>query len=92
MNAKINWDNAQAYDTPGAPPNGSDYVRLRNAGGSYLTAQQLHWISFDGAQTLEPTPLEWTADDTRRTRRTGATTCGNIGSRLRPGGAVLRLR
>ena len=29
----INWANPQPYSTPGAPPNGSDYVRLRRRGG-----------------------------------------------------------
>ncbi len=33
LSSGINWGNTQAYDTPGAPPNGSDYVRLRDAAG-----------------------------------------------------------
>lgn len=78
MNAKINWDNAQAYDSPGAPPNGSDYVRLRNADGSYLSADQLKSVSFDGASTLESTPVEWQEDATPPDATTSATTCGDI--------------
>ena len=48
LDAIINWDTPDAYDSPGAPPNGSDYVRLRDSGGKYLSASQLKWISFDG--------------------------------------------
>ena len=78
MQAKVNWDTAQAYDTPGAPPNGSDYVRLRNAGGSYLTAKQLRSISFAGAQALEPTPLAWTSEATPPDATVaGADSCGS---------------
>ena len=34
LNATINWDAADAYSTAGAPSNGADYVRLRNAAGA----------------------------------------------------------
>ena len=34
LHAAIYWENPQAYSTPGAPPNGSDYVRLRDAAGN----------------------------------------------------------
>jgi hypothetical protein len=60
LHAGINWDNPDAYSTPGAPPNGSDYVRLRDANGQYLTANSLRSLSFTGAKTLEPLPVEWT--------------------------------
>lgn len=62
LGASINWDNDQAYSSPGAPPNGSDYVRLRNASGAYLKANQLSTLSFAGQRTLEPIPIEWTVD------------------------------
>jgi hypothetical protein len=51
LDATINWDNPDAYDTPGAPPNGSDYVRLRDAGGAFLSASQIESIEFDGSLT-----------------------------------------
>jgi hypothetical protein len=60
LHAAVNWDNADSYSTPGAPPNGSDYVRLRDGAGNYLSAKQIHSISFQGADTLEPLPVEWT--------------------------------
>jgi Immune inhibitor A peptidase M6 len=60
LDAGINWDNPDAYSTPGAPPNGSDYVRLRDGAGQYLSAKSLRSLSFVGARTLEPLPVEWT--------------------------------
>jgi hypothetical protein len=60
LDAGINWDNPDAYSTPGAPPNGSDYVRLRDGAGHYLSAKSLKSLSFVGARTLEPLPVEWT--------------------------------
>ncbi len=59
LNAGINWDNTDAYSTPGAPPNGSDYIRLRGGAGNYLRARDINSISFEGASTLEPVPVEW---------------------------------
>lgn len=78
MNAKINWASPQAYDTPGAPPNGSDYVRLRKADDSFLGARDLRSLSFDGASTLEPTPVEWEVAATPPDATTEATTCGDV--------------
>ena len=62
LHASINWDAADAYSTPGAPPNGSDYVRLRDAQGRYLTAAQLTSLSFQGAKSFPAKPIEWTVD------------------------------
>lgn len=67
LDATINWDNDDDYSTPGAPPNGSDYVRLRKAGTDpvqYLPASAIHSISFQGDKTLPPLPLEWSVDST----------------------------
>jgi hypothetical protein len=47
----INWANPQAYESPGAPTNGADFVELP----SDLTA-----LSFAGAAGYEPDPLAWT--------------------------------
>ena len=60
LDATINWDTPHAYDTPGAPSNGSDYVRLRNAAGSYLTGGQINSLSFQGSSTLPAKPVAWT--------------------------------
>jgi hypothetical protein len=60
LNATINWDSAHAYDSPGAPPNGSDYVRLRNAAGTYLTGDKIDSLAFGGATAHAPRPVEWT--------------------------------
>lgn len=63
MNASIYWDTPQTYSSDGAPPNGADYVRVRDGGGNYVTAANVDSIDFDGAQTLPPLPLEWVVDD-----------------------------
>jgi hypothetical protein len=60
LNAAINWDNPDAYQTPGAPPNGSDYIRLRDANGNYLKGDKIRSLSFQGDRVLEPLPVEWT--------------------------------
>jgi Immune inhibitor A-like, MAM domain len=60
LHATINWDTPHAYDTPGAPSNGSDYVRLRDASGNYLHARSIESLSFTGASTLPTRPVQWT--------------------------------
>jgi hypothetical protein len=62
LDASVNWDSPSAWGLPGAAPNGSDYVRLRDGRGRYLSARDLRRLSFDGDKTLEPLPLEWTVD------------------------------
>ncbi|MDQ3891089.1 MAG: immune inhibitor A [Actinomycetota bacterium] len=62
MHATINWDTPETYDTPGAPPNGSDYVRLRDAAGNYLNARDIRSVRFNGVSTLPALPVEWTVD------------------------------
>jgi hypothetical protein len=52
LNARVNWHTPNAYSSPGAPPNGSDYVRLRGAAGRFLDAASIERIIFDGAETL----------------------------------------
>ncbi|CAN5655829.1 hypothetical protein BH24ACT26_BH24ACT26_12380 [soil metagenome] len=63
LDATINWDTRHAYSRPGAPPNGSDYVRLRDATGSYLGAGDITDISFAGDQTLPPFRVQWKSDN-----------------------------
>jgi hypothetical protein len=62
LNADILWDNPEAYSTPGAPPNGSDYVRLRDVDGAFLGAGAIDSIGF-GGESLVSSPVEWTVDD-----------------------------
>ncbi|HYM63216.1 MAG TPA: choice-of-anchor J domain-containing protein [Gaiellaceae bacterium] len=62
LDATINWDNDDAYESPGAPPNGSDYVRLRNAAGNYLSAKRIRSLRFEGVGALPADPIEWTVD------------------------------
>ncbi|HYY74736.1 MAG TPA: choice-of-anchor J domain-containing protein [Gaiellaceae bacterium] len=82
MNSTINWDNPESYETPGAPPNGSDYVRLRDAAGNYLSARQIESISFDGADTLPALPIEWTVDSNPPDRADDAALYSGSGDNL----------
>ena len=61
LDATINWDTDQTYSSPGAPPNGSDFVRLRGPSG-YLPADQVTNVSFDGVSELPSIPSGWTVD------------------------------
>jgi hypothetical protein len=72
LNARINWDTPEAYSSPGAPSNGSDYVRLRNRNGRYLTGRDITSLSFKGATTLPTRPVQWTVDPNPPTGATGA--------------------
>lgn len=62
LHSSVDWDSPDAYATPGAAPNGSDFVLLRDAAGHPLTGAQLQSLSFDGATTLPSRPVEWTLD------------------------------
>jgi hypothetical protein len=77
LSAKINWNTAEAYTDPGAPPNGSDYVRLRDGSG-YLAAGDISSISFNGDATLEPEPVQWTVDGTPPGATTADMSCGGV--------------
>lgn len=77
LNSSINWGNPQSYDSPGAPPNGADYVRLGRP-GHWLNSKDVDKISFEGAKTLAPEPVEWTADSTPPEATTADTTCGAV--------------
>ncbi len=62
LDATINWDNPNAYDSPGAPSNGADYVRLRDGAGSYLTGKDIDSLSFSASNVLPTEPVQWTVD------------------------------
>lgn len=59
LDASINWDTSHAYSTPGAPPNGADFVRLRDADG-YLTAGEIGSIEFSGSLPASATSGDFT--------------------------------
>ncbi|HYI44987.1 MAG TPA: peptidase M6 [Actinomycetota bacterium] len=61
LHASVNWDNDDTYALPGAPPNGADFVRLRD-GDTYLSADDISSITFDGEDSLPPAPVEWVVD------------------------------
>lgn len=59
---EIDWDAPGSYASPGAPPNGADFVRLRASDGEYLRARDLHRLTFDGATQIPGDPVAWTVD------------------------------
>jgi hypothetical protein len=60
LNASIDWEWRGSYDSPGAPPNGSDYVLA--GGSSPLTGAALASLDFAGDAGYAPEPLEWVVD------------------------------
>jgi len=67
LNATIDWDNPHAFNTPGAPPNGSDYIRLKQGenpvtGGTPVGVKDIASIRFNGGATHVPRPIQWTVD------------------------------
>lgn len=77
LNSSIKWSNPQSYNSKGAPSNGADFVRLGTA-GHWLSAKKIDSISFSGAKTLAPDPVEWTATTTAPDATTEDTTCGAV--------------
>jgi hypothetical protein len=63
VRSTVNLANPDAYDEPGAAPNGADYVALRKANGTFLKGRELRSLSFQGAATLPSLPLAWTVVD-----------------------------
>jgi hypothetical protein len=61
LRSTVNLANPAANATPGAAPNGADYVPLQNASGQVLRGRDLRSLSFQGAATLPPLPLAWTS-------------------------------
>ena len=57
LDASINWETPDSYNSPGAPPNGSDYIRLTDG-----YAGSIDRIAFNGAEELPMLPIEWTVD------------------------------
>lgn len=60
LRSTVNLANPKANNTPGAGPNGADYVPLQAANGTVLNGKDLRSLSFQGAQTLPAKPLAWT--------------------------------
>ena len=50
LRSTVNLANPAAYDTPGAAPNGADYVRLRDRTGRFLTGRDLTSVVFTGGK------------------------------------------
>jgi hypothetical protein len=60
LRSTVNLANPASYATPGAAPNGADYVPLQKANGTVLKGSDLRSLKFQGAATLPAIPLAWT--------------------------------
>jgi hypothetical protein len=60
LRSTVNLANPASYATPGAAPNGADYVPLQKADGTVLKGSDLRSVKFEGSTTLPPIPLSWT--------------------------------
>jgi Immune inhibitor A-like, MAM domain len=58
----VDWRNPQDFEKVGAPPNGSDYLRLRKKNGAFFKAAEIRSISFDGSKAFPVRPIEWSVD------------------------------
>ena len=59
LNSSIYWQNPESYSSPGAPPNGSDYVQLRDASGKPLSSSRVRSIEFSSPARHAPAPMQW---------------------------------
>jgi hypothetical protein len=59
LNTSVYWANPESYSTPGAPPNGSDYVQLRDGGGTPVEATKIRSIEFSSPAKHAAAPMEW---------------------------------
>jgi hypothetical protein len=67
LRSAVNLDNPEAYQLPGAAPNGADYVPLRKAGKD-IAGRDLRTVAFSGSKALPALPLTWSviSDDPDR--------------------------
>ncbi len=59
LSSSIYWQNPESYSSPGAPPNGSDYVQLRDANGKPFSSSKVRSIEFSSPAKHAPAPIEW---------------------------------
>jgi len=62
LSTPLDWDGPDAAGDPGAPPNGSDYVRFRDADGRALLPSQVHRLTFEGSAAFPTDPVAWVVD------------------------------
>jgi hypothetical protein len=86
LHAAINWETGapdnDAYDTPGAPPNGGDFIRLMDGEGAFLGAGDVTDITFEGAQELPTLPITWEIDATPPSGADGPALHSPVGDNL----------
>lgn len=60
LRSTVNLANPASYATPGAAPNGADYIQPQKANGTVLKSRDLKSLTFEGSTTLPSIPLAWT--------------------------------
>ena len=68
LSSSIYWENPQSYSTPGAPPNGSDYVQLRDAAGKPLLVEGHPLDRVLEPGEARPGAMEWQSVPSAATR------------------------
>ncbi|MEV7225572.1 choice-of-anchor J domain-containing protein [Polymorphospora sp. NPDC051019] len=63
LRSTVNLANPAANITPGAAPNGADFVPLQKANGQVLRGRDLRSVKFNGSPSLPAVPLAWTLVD-----------------------------
>lgn len=61
LSSAIDWAWTGSYDSPGAPANGSDYVLATD--DRPVNSATISSLSFAGAGTYRPDPLQWVIND-----------------------------
>ena len=86
LHASINWETGapdnDAYDTPGAPPNGGDFVRLMDGAGAFLAAGDVTSVEFQGADALPALPITWRSTTTPPSGADGPALHSPVGDNL----------
>jgi Immune inhibitor A peptidase M6 len=86
LGASINWETGapdnDAYDTPGAPPNGGDFVRLMDGVGGFLAADEVTSVEFQGTADLPALPIAWEVDATPPSGADGPALHSPVGDNL----------
>jgi len=61
LSSAVDWSWTGSYDSPGAPANGADYVLAMS--GRPVNGRTITSMSFSGAKSYQPDPVQWRLDD-----------------------------
>ncbi|MEV6841633.1 choice-of-anchor J domain-containing protein [Streptomyces sp. NPDC051133] len=90
LHSTVNLGTGFAYTRPGAPPNGADFVRLRDGVGHYLHAGALKSLSFDAPTVYPPRPVEWSIQTNGRPAGDAALYSGAVADEVNIDRSIVR--